>query len=250
MSLAQKWLARKQAEAGQPFQFGGGRRYAMPGTGRMPSGLTITPGPYPVLYGPDAMYQGDSIFKKIGKVLGKVALPIVKMIPGVGNVVSAGESVLKAALPSSTKRSKTAGPSGGSLVAAAGGGLLGGAMGGQVPMMLTGGPDLPGFNNPLTGQTVGAGSGPLPKGYRWNKSRYYIDHPAIPGSEMGQEIEPGTRLVKIRRRNPFNPRAASRAMSRLAALHHGMKALEKNLRRLAPPARHRAPARGAFGRKK
>lgn len=208
----------------------------------------------------DRPQAGD--FLGIGKFLKKVVAgpigSVLKVIPGVGQVVSAvgmGASVLAG---SGGKKSKTAGPSGQSLgVAQAGLPSLA-----DIQRMLT-----PQFSNPLSSpgvgvstagmipghsdvaRTLGVGSvANIPKGYRLNKSRYYIDDPLIPGSEQGREIEPGSRIVKIRRRNPFNPRAASRAMSRLSALHHGMKALEKNLRKLAPPARHRLAA--APGRKR
>jgi hypothetical protein len=205
----------------------------------------------------DIGQAGD--FLGIGKLLKKVISgpigSVLKVIPGVGQVVSAvgmGASVLAG---SGGKKSKTAGPSGQSLgVAQAGLPSLA-----DIQRMLT-----PTFTNPLSSpgvgvstagmipghsdiaRTLGVGSvSNIPKGYRLNKSRYYIDDPLIPGSEQGREIEPGSRIVKIRHRNPFNPKAASRAMSRLSALHHGMKSLERNLRKLAPPARHRtaAPAR-------
>lgn len=193
-----------------------------------------------------ADYGRAGDFLGIGKLVSKVMKgpvgSVLKVIPGVGQVAGLVETGANL-LASSGKKSKTAGPSGaplgsGGLTSAgaltlAGGGALGGMLGG--PMMGTA-VDLPGFNNPLTGQQVGGG-GIVPRGYRYNKSRYYIDHPMFPGSEIGQEIEPGTRLVKVRQRNPFNPRAASRAMSRLGALSHAMRSLERNLGKLAPKPR-------------
>lgn len=47
-------------------------------------------------------------------------------------------------------------------------------------------------------------------------------------------IEKGTKCVSNRRRNPLNPRAARRSMSRLTALSKEMNRLEKTLRRIAP----------------
>lgn len=200
--------------------------------------------------GPMNDYGRAGDFLGIGKFLKKVVAgpigSILKVIPGVGNIVSAvglGSSVLAG---KGGKRSKTAGPSGQ---------VLGVSQAGMIPSladlqrMLT-----PQFSSPLStasmvpghsdiARTLGVGSiSNIPKGYRLNKTRYYIDDPLIPGSEQGREIEKGTRIVKIRHRNPFNPRAASRAMSRLSSLHHGMKSLERNLRKLAPPARHLRPA--------
>lgn len=48
---------------------------------------------------------------------------------------------------------------------------------------------------------------PCPAGTRSNKSGYHL--------KSGAFIAPGTRCVKIRRRNPLNPRALDRAISRL-----------------------------------
>lgn len=48
---------------------------------------------------------------------------------------------------------------------------------------------------------------PCPAGTRSNKSGYHI--------KSGAFIAPGSRCVKIRRRNPLNPRALDRAISRL-----------------------------------
>jgi hypothetical protein len=83
-------------------------------------------------------------------------------------------------------------------------------------------------------------------GYHLNKTGYWVNgSDLIPGAHY---VAKGTKWVKNRQRNPFNPRAASRSMSRLSSLSHGMKALERNLRKLAP--RHitrAAPKR--FGKK-
>ena len=203
---------------------------------------------YPVGMMQDYGRAGDflGVGKFVKKVLAGPIGSILKVIPGVGSVVEAvglGSSVLAG---KSGKKSKTAGPSGQSLGIAPGIPSLA-----DLQRMLT-----PKFSNPLStasmvpghtdiARTLGVGSvSNIPKGYRLNKSRYYIDDPLIPGSEQGREIEVGSRIVKIRHRNPFNPKAASRAMSRLSSLHQGMKSLERNLRKLAPPARHRAPAPG------
>lgn len=55
-----------------------------------------------------------------------------------------------------------------------------------------------------------------PKGFKPNKSGYYR-RIRTPGNPQGivSYIEPGSRCVKIRRRNPANPRAADRAVSRI-----------------------------------
>lgn len=46
-----------------------------------------------------------------------------------------------------------------------------------------------------------------PQGFRPNKSDYFLSD--------GTFVEAGSRCVKVRRRNPLNPRAASRAISRI-----------------------------------
>lgn len=46
-----------------------------------------------------------------------------------------------------------------------------------------------------------------PSGYRPNKTSYFL--------KSGQYVPAGTRCVKVRRRNPLNPRALSRAISRV-----------------------------------
>jgi len=111
-----------------------------------------------------------------------------------------------------------------------------------------GGPSLPGGVDPNSGgiaQAFGNAGGPSSgagtQGYHLNKTGYWRNlNPLVPGATW---IAPRTRWVKNRTRNPFNPRAASRGMSRLSSLSHGMKALEKNLRKLAPRHITRAPAK-------
>lgn len=54
-------------------------------------------------------------------------------------------------------------------------------------------------------------------GYRLNKSGYWL--------KSGQYVAPGTRAVKIRRTNPLNPRALSRAISRYDMARNAVKRL-------------------------
>lgn len=58
----------------------------------------------------------------------------------------------------------------------------------------------------FTTQVAAAGLA-CPKGMTPNKSDYFL--------KSGQFVPAGTRCVSIRRRNPLNPRAADRAISRL-----------------------------------
>lgn len=180
----------------------------------------------------------------IGKAIAKVGGTIFSGVPVIGSALTAiGSGALD-----KKKKGVTSIPSGSPLVSLApssGPGTGGGGFGmpnigpGYAPETVSTGGTI---TDPGTGMTLFGHKG-IPAGYRLNKSRYYINDPLIPGSEQGREIEPGSRVVKIRKRNPYNPKAASRAMSRLAALSQGMKTLERQLTKLAPRKRT-APARG------
>ncbi len=74
-------------------------------------------------------------------------------------------------------------------------------------------------------QPIMTGSG-CPSGMHPNRSSYFTQSEGF--------IEKGTKCVSNRRRNPLNPRAARRSMSRLTALSKEMGRLEKTLRRIAP----------------
>jgi len=56
------------------------------------------------------------------------------------------------------------------------------------------------------GGATGLGEG-CPTGYKPNKSDYFL--------KTGEFVEAGSRCVKIRKRNPLNPRAFDRALGRL-----------------------------------
>lgn len=67
---------------------------------------------------------------------------------------------------------------------------------------------LPGGRTGYEVQVPANGMG-CPKGYKPNKTEYFL--------KDGTFVPKGSRCVKIRRRNPLNPRAADRAMSRLTS---------------------------------
>jgi len=67
--------------------------------------------------------------------------------------------------------------------------------------------------------------GECPKGFRLNKSSYYI-------KSSGEFVEPRTRCVRIRRRNPDNGRAARRAASRLLQRKSHQDRIDKALQSL------------------
>jgi len=58
-----------------------------------------------------------------------------------------------------------------------------------------------------------------PKGYRLNKTGYY--------TKSEGWVEPGTKFVKIRRRNPLNPKALDRAISRIESGKRASKKLSR-----------------------
>jgi len=82
---------------------------------------------------------------------------------------------------------------------------------------------LPGGASGFVEATPGMG---CPSGSHPNRSSYMTMSDGF--------VEKGTKCVPNRRRNPLNPRAARRSMSRLTALSKEMSRLEKTLRRIAP----------------
>jgi hypothetical protein len=70
-----------------------------------------------------------------------------------------------------------------------------------------------------TGALVGAGAGtPCTSGYHYNKTAYYTKRYGV--------VEKGSVCVKNRRRNPLNPRALSRAMSRVKSAQKAVRCLQ------------------------
>ena len=89
--------------------------------------------------------------------------------------------------------------------------------------------NLPGFGPPgmgVGGRTTNrisigeqAPAQGIPSGYRLNKSDYFL--------KDGTFVPKGTKLVKIRRRNAMNPKALSRAMSRISMAKNAAKKLSR-----------------------
>lgn len=123
-------------------------------------------------------------------------------------------------------------------------------------------PPAPGFYQPpipldISGGAGGGGGAPVEvatagspgmslascglPGHHLNRSGYWKNtSDMLPGASWQA---PGTVCVKNRRLNPFNPRAASRAMRRLSALSKGMRGLEKQMSKMARGAGHRSSHR-------
>jgi len=73
-------------------------------------------------------------------------------------------------------------------------------------------------------ETVGPAGSPLPpRGFHLNKTGYFLTSPA----EFGQFVEPFSRFVRNRRRNPGNMRAADRAISRIESAKRMAKRLSR-----------------------
>ena len=71
-----------------------------------------------------------------------------------------------------------------------------------------------------------------PQGHHANKSDYFL--------RDGSFVAKGTRCVKNRRRNPLNPRAASRAIARITSAKRATKMLGRiTIRANIPPHGHR-----------
>ena len=110
-----------------------------------------------------------------------------------------------------------------------------GAAAAVIPGLVGGGPpqqgipsQLPALPTPGVGGMVqrilpGGKSGYVsqapPKGYRLNKTGYFL--------KDGTYVPPESRFVRIRRRNSLNPRALSRAMSRLEGAKKAAKSLSR-----------------------
>lgn len=196
-----------------------------------------------------AQYQGDpgifgSIFGGIKRGV-RAGLGVASVLPGVGGFASAARNILfpgdaRINIPgASTLPSLPRGvPIGSAGIAMPGTGFGGGGRPG--PTMGPAGPCPPGqsrgFNPPFLGPPgVGVdlpflgryslGESPMAQdqfqvttamlagkptgwpGYHWNKSSYFL--------MSGEYVPAGTRAVRNRRRNPCNPRAVSRALSRV-----------------------------------
>lgn len=86
----------------------------------------------------------------------------------------------------------------------------------QPPQLMGGGSGPSGV---MSGALVGSGQGtPCASGYHYNKSRYYSTKYGV--------VERGSVCVKNRRRNPLNPRALSRAMSRVKSAQKAVRCLQ------------------------
>lgn len=204
----------------------------------------MAPGRGVMQYGGPRMYsmqrrgQQGGIFGDIGKFLAGAAGSLVGGIPVVGGLISAP---LKAIAGGALDKKKAGVVGSSSSVSVASFAPTGPGMSSPMPTMpqLTGGGSYaPEQSYPVS--TAGGSSGTAvarcaPSGYHLNKSGYWKNtSDLMPGASWQ---EPGTVLVRNRKRNPYNPKAASRAMSRLAALSQGMKTLERQLTKLAPKRR-------------
>jgi len=173
---------------------------------------------------PGIGFQGDpGIFGFLGGVARRVTGAVSKLgIPG----ISAGAGIVSGALggilgrkTAKTRQAAQTGMAAGLIpfTSTTGMGprrfLPGGA---QVPV-----PGFKGFRERLfPGGATGfmpAGNGPPGPGYHLNKSDYFL--------KDGTFVAKGSMWVKNRRRNPLNPRALSRAMSRLTSAKNAAKAL-------------------------
>lgn len=163
-------------------------------------------------------HAGDPfLHKSIGKALGGVARTAVSFLPG-GNLIGGAIDAVRGG------GGGHAAPFAAPPPAMPGGGQ---DFGSQLVARLKGGGGLIGsITDPLglgPGGAFGGGGGtfqslnggPPPAGYRYNKTSYFL--------RDGTFVPAGTKIVKIRRRNPLNPRALDRAMGRLTSAKRAAK---------------------------
>ena len=169
-----------------------------------------------------AKFQGDpGIFGTLGRLAkGAVSTAVSTFVPG--PVRAIGGQALSALRG---LRQGPAGPIPGTFTLPRGGAFGGGA---RIAALRGFGPARPGTGTPVTRvpgirgtvqrllpggatgfETVGAGgmAGIPPKGFHLNKTGYFL--------QTGEFVEPMSRFVRNRRRNPGNMRAADRAVSRI-----------------------------------
>jgi hypothetical protein len=173
-----------------------------------------------------AHFRGDpGILGSIGKFIGGVAGIAGKLIPGPIGMVAGGVSSLL------TGAGKPLNPSVNvaSIYGARGFTAPQDPQFPQLPYPLTA-PIMPlGRGNTTQGGTAGGtdwnssaretSGTPCGRGYHYNKSGYY--------SQRYGWVAKGSVCVKNRKRNPLNPRAASRAMARLSSAKKAVKALNR-----------------------
>ena len=208
----------------QVSKYGGGNPVIRPG---MPTAGTTTFGGSgyerfagPMAYGRGAMmgaagngmYGDPGLFGFLGKVV-KTGLGVVSKL-GIP-IVSGAAGVAGGLL-------------GGALGGRAGPGLPGPSMasrvfGGQRPVLLAQAGQIPSPGVIAAGQRAipggATGMEGCPQGHRPNKSGYFL--------RDGTFVAPNTVCVKIRRRNPLNPRALSRSMARIESAKRAADVLKR-----------------------
>jgi hypothetical protein len=185
-----------------------------------------------------AAYRGDpGIFSFVGKALGAVAGVVSKVVPGpIGAIAGLANKVLSPA-----SNGKPVNPSVTTGARALPATAINVLQAGNIPTYNQAPPQLPDSTRtsgvslfpggPMVGtqtqyypgnntQSQGGGAArpgaPCGSGYHTNKTGYY--------TRQGY-VAPGSKCVRNRKRNPLNPRAASRAMSRLSSAKKAAKFL-------------------------
>ena len=179
---------------------------------------------------PGIGYQGDpGIFGFLGGVAKRVTGAVSRLgIPGISAGAGFVSGALGGILGRKTAKTRQAAQAGMAIpftgrmpVSFAPG--VGFAPGRQVPV-----PGVIGrIQRALPGGATGMmpAAGPPGPGYHPNKSDYYVKSDPMNPESPGIFVGKGTVWVKNRRRNPLNPRALSRAMSRLSSAKNAAKML-------------------------
>lgn len=180
-----------------------------------------------------AYHRGDpGLFSFVGKALGGIANVVSKVVPGpIGAVAGlAGKVLAGNGKPQNPSIAKAA-PSIPAVNITSAGFAAPPPQGNQYGLVNIGGPQLapppmlPGMPMGPGNQTqsgfggTASTSAPCQSGYHRNKHGYY--------SQRYGWVPAGSVCVKNRKRNPLNPRAASRAMARLTSAKKATRAIQK-----------------------
>lgn len=216
---------------------------------------------HPVFQNPKLYARGDPGFFSFLGGLAKTVSKVAGFVPGVGSVISAGADELGNLFGGGGGGASSRGGAVAPKVARTGG--RGGpsfSMGGRpatpisIAKLSRGNVTQAGFagadngtqaTDPVSGLPVprGGRSGPVTganiRGHHLNRSSYTL--------KDGTHVEKGTKLVTNRRRNPGNPRALHRAVSRMVSFEHMSSRVNKQLAKVARKAVHHRGSSGMRG---
>lgn len=160
-------------------------------------------------------YRGDpglaSIFSKITGVVGNILPGPVGALAKVASAATAPRSSTTLPAPSAVPRPSTS--------------LTGIQVSSPLGTITAGRTTTQSTSYGVTGLPVGGGADGCPKGYKLNKTGYFL--------RDGTFIPPQSKCVRIRTRNFANGKALTKAISRASGFERIVKRNRKNLRKLS-----------------